>query len=181
VEADHEPLCPVSSYDICDKATQRNETSRAHPTAAFYRTARKSGAVALLSRLNQRSGAVVACAVEGDLSVESWEDRDGNARTSVKVIAKDLLMLGGGNGNGGSRNGNDQNRQRQSAGSNYRNGRQAGNRGGNGYRNNGSRNSSPPRRDGAVRRGEDHRQDDGYQDGADEYAGQGAPADDVPF
>jgi single-strand DNA-binding protein len=119
--------------------------------------------------------------VEGDLSVENWEDRDGNARTSVKVIAKDLLMLGGGNGNGGSRNGNDQNRQRQSAGSNYRNGRQAGNRGGNGYRNNGSRNADAPRRGGAVRRGEDHPQDEGYQDGTDEYAVQGAPPDDVPF
>lgn len=119
--------------------------------------------------------------VEGDLSVENWEDRDGNARTSVKVIAKDLLMLGGGNGNGGNRNGNDQNRQRQSAGSNYRNGRQTGNRGGNGYRNNGGRNSGAPRRGGAVRRGEDHRPDNGYQDEADEYAGQSAPADDVPF
>ena len=119
--------------------------------------------------------------VEGDLSVESWEDRDGNARTSVKVIAKDLLMLGGGNGNGGSRNGNDQNRQRQSAGSNYRNGRQTSNRGGNNDRNNRSRHGGASRRGGAVRRGEDHRPDDGYQDDGDEYAGQGARADDVPF
>ncbi|MGA8596026.1 MAG: single-stranded DNA-binding protein [Bryobacteraceae bacterium] len=146
--------------------------------AAWFRVTTFNGLSRIASDYLKKGNLVL---VEGDLSVESWEDRDGNARTSVKVIAKDLLMLGAGNGNGGSRNGNDQNRQRQSAGSNYRNGRQAGNRGGNGYRNNGSRNSSAPRRDGAVRRGEDHRPDEGYQDGADEYAGQGAPADDIPF
>jgi single-strand DNA-binding protein len=120
--------------------------------------------------------------VEGDLSIENWEDRDGNARTSVKVIAKDLLMLGGSNGNEGNRSGSSQNRQRQAASNNYRNGRETGNsnRSGSGYRNNGGRNKGG-RSSGPVRRREDYPPDDRHQEDGNEYADQGAPVDDVPF
>jgi single-strand DNA-binding protein len=35
--------------------------------------------------------------VEGRIQSREWEDQDGNRRTTVEVIANDMIMLGGGN------------------------------------------------------------------------------------
>jgi single-strand DNA-binding protein len=34
--------------------------------------------------------------IEGRIQTREWEDQDGNKRTSVEIIANDLIMLGGG-------------------------------------------------------------------------------------
>lgn len=34
--------------------------------------------------------------VEGRIQTREWEDQDGNKRTTVEIIANDLIMLGGG-------------------------------------------------------------------------------------
>ena len=34
--------------------------------------------------------------IEGRMQSRDWEDRDGNKRTTVEVIANDMIMLGGG-------------------------------------------------------------------------------------
>lgn len=35
--------------------------------------------------------------VEGRIQSREWEDQDGNRRTTVEIIANDMIMLGGGN------------------------------------------------------------------------------------
>lgn len=34
--------------------------------------------------------------IEGRIQTREWEDQDGNKRTTVEIIANDLIMLGGG-------------------------------------------------------------------------------------
>ena len=36
--------------------------------------------------------------VEGSIKTEKWQDRDGNDRYTTKIMARDIQMLGGGNG-----------------------------------------------------------------------------------
>jgi single-strand DNA-binding protein len=36
--------------------------------------------------------------IEGRIQTREWEDQDGNKRTTVEVIANDMIMLGGGGG-----------------------------------------------------------------------------------
>ena len=35
--------------------------------------------------------------IEGRIQTREWEDQDGNKRTTVEIIANDMIMLGGGN------------------------------------------------------------------------------------
>jgi single-strand DNA-binding protein len=35
--------------------------------------------------------------IEGRIQSREWEDQDGNKRTTVEIIANDMIMLGGGN------------------------------------------------------------------------------------
>jgi single-strand DNA-binding protein len=41
--------------------------------------------------------------VEGRLATRSWEDQDGNRRYTTEVIAAEVILLGGSNGNGSER------------------------------------------------------------------------------
>jgi len=40
--------------------------------------------------------------IEGRIQSREWEDQDGNKRTTVEIIANDLIMLGGGAASRGS-------------------------------------------------------------------------------
>jgi single-strand DNA-binding protein len=43
--------------------------------------------------------------VEGRIQSREWEDQDGNRRTTVEIIAGDLIMLGGRGGQSGGQSG----------------------------------------------------------------------------
>lgn len=43
--------------------------------------------------------------IEGRIQSRDWEDQDGNRRTTVEIIANDMIMLGGGAGQGRPRDG----------------------------------------------------------------------------
>jgi single-strand DNA-binding protein len=36
--------------------------------------------------------------IEGRIQTRDWEDQDGNKRTTVEIVANDLILLGGGGG-----------------------------------------------------------------------------------
>lgn len=53
--------------------------------------------------------------LEGRIQSRDWEDQDGNKRTTVEIVAADMIMLGTGAGQGQSR-GPDESRGRQGQG-----------------------------------------------------------------
>lgn len=55
--------------------------------------------------------------IEGRIQTREWEDQDGNKRTSVEIIANDLIMLGGGSGQSQSRPAQEQPRRQGAGGS----------------------------------------------------------------
>ncbi len=55
--------------------------------------------------------------IEGRIQTREWEDQDGNKRTSVEIIANDLIMLGGGGGQSQSRPAQEQPRKQGTGGS----------------------------------------------------------------
>lgn len=42
--------------------------------------------------------------IEGKLQTRSWQDQQGNDRFTTEIVARDMQMLGGGNGRSGSSN-----------------------------------------------------------------------------
>lgn len=53
--------------------------------------------------------------LEGRIQSREWEDQDGNKRTTVEIIATDMIMLGTGAGQGSTR-GSEEGRGRQGQG-----------------------------------------------------------------
>jgi single-strand DNA-binding protein len=53
--------------------------------------------------------------IEGRIQSRDWEDQDGNKRTTVEIIANDMIMLGGGSSQGQGRP-RDDNRRRPDSG-----------------------------------------------------------------
>lgn len=53
--------------------------------------------------------------LEGRIQSREWEDQDGNKRTTVEIIATDMIMLGTGAGQGSAR-GSEEGRGRQGQG-----------------------------------------------------------------
>ena len=49
-----------------------------------------------------------ACLVEGRLKLDQWEDKDGNKRSKLKVVADTVQFLDGPGGSGGGRSGDSQ-------------------------------------------------------------------------
>jgi len=53
--------------------------------------------------------------IEGRIQTREWEDQDGNKRTTVEIIANDLIMLGGGGASEDRRGDESQRKQGQAA------------------------------------------------------------------
>jgi single-strand DNA-binding protein len=81
------------------------------------------------ARLAERVGQYLtkgnSCLIEGRLKLDQWEDKDGNRRSELKVIADNVQFLDGrGSGGGGGNRSSDQDRpadydnESRSAGSN---------------------------------------------------------------
>lgn len=72
-----------------DKSGNKNEATEWHHITAF-------GKLADIVRQYVTKG--MELYVEGSIKTEQWTDKEGNTRYTTKIMAKDIQMLGGGNG-----------------------------------------------------------------------------------
>ncbi len=54
--------------------------------------------------------------IEGRLKLDSWEDKDGQKRSKMRVMIEDFQFVGGGGGGGGAAGGGDYEREESSGG-----------------------------------------------------------------
>lgn len=87
----------VATFTVATSFTWRDQDGRDQDRTEWHR-------VVAWGRLGEICGEYLSKGkqvyIEGRIQSRDWEDQDGNRRTTVEIIASDMIMLGGGTGQG---------------------------------------------------------------------------------
>ena len=94
----------VVNFSVAVNERWKNRAGEAQERTTWLRIVAFNGIGSACAEYLKRGDAVY---VEGRLQIREYEDKEGNSRTSVEVVASKVRFLGGGNNGGGNNGGDD--------------------------------------------------------------------------